>query len=120
MRTAVWLTWMLSVSLVAQPTPALPLPIREVNQKFLKSCADGEKLFMKLREGDESVKDDLLNLVIRLEYDLIIELESRTKAEIGLLKPARICTKSVAERVRIYVRQVSRKTAQISEKSEFQ
>jgi hypothetical protein len=91
------------------PPKPFPIPSHDVNQTFLKACADGERLFEKVR-NKKADKNDLIDLVIKLEYDLITEIEKRTPIEIASLRPARACTKNIAERIRVFLKQESQKS----------
>lgn len=79
-------------------TPRLTT-VSSVNKHFLESCTQAEKMFMRLRGGEISLRDELIDLVITLDNQLIYEMEERNKEEIRALRPAIVCTRSVSLRV---------------------
>lgn len=103
MRRVIALAIFLIPLTTAQPAPALPIPVKEVSKKLEKACTDGNVLISKVSK-DPSIRNDLIDLVIQLEYDLIVQLETRTRKEIRELKQARMCIKNLAQRTWIYLK----------------
>lgn len=103
----VTITVLMSIGLLAQPKPPLSTPVDELNHNILKTCAHGERILAKVREKMVE-KDELIKLVITLDYTLISELENRTPMEVRALKPARTCTKSLTARVIFYLKETKK------------
>ena len=108
MKTAMLLL-VSSVSFLAQPAPVLPLPARELSKGFLATCSEGDRILSQLIGGDKSVREDLIQLVLQLEYDVIVAQENRRKSG-DISKKARECTKELAQRTWIYFRRTNAST----------
>lgn len=98
----------------AKPQKVMPLPIKMVNEAFMKRCADGERLFEKIQKGEEKELVKLFELVTDLDYRLIDELDKRTESEKKELKGASICTKSITKRTSVYFGQLIKKIPLVS------
>lgn len=93
-----------------KPQKVPPLPADELNQNFLKTCDEGEKIFAKIQNkaasrGElDALGHEFIELVIKLDYTMIRELGIRTKKEIEVLEKSRKCTEALTAKMMFYIK----------------
>lgn len=90
-----------------KPERAMPLTAREVAKQLESTCREGEEL-LKKAPMESSALDNLIYLVIVLQFDLSLAQENRTKKETKDLSGAKKCVRNLAQNTWIYWVRISK------------